>query len=494
MRGRHKCARSTLQSLKRTTCSGTRAATPKRSTRKRKRERTCTPKRRDTVPSWASYVLGAEGHRERFLALKAQADPKWTAFKRACRRSFAERTRVKAADATAQTPPRARELRATGLAGFCKRANHRPRDKADSNSFAATVRAQNPGVAALSPRSHSRAQQRARHKRDRLATRCYTGHTTQIAACELNVELLRDWLELELDRTPHITKALLERLESHDAALSWQYWKRHDVGRLFADPWPSLASMNRDARAVVCYNTDVIDLDMSACHHRIALALGEHYSVANLEPLREYIADPTEWRESIARDAWVSKRDAKLLGVIFLNTGGLSTWISACEYAPQLSTELRAKLNEFQSCCERIRDATLAHERGSLPAPLQSANARTQWSYVLCEREDTALRAIWRAVSDAGARVVMLVYDGLMLIPGRARVSVLESVASKAARSVLGCEMPVRSKEMKLPKAVGVIIKQREQIAQQREQIAKLKKRRVADSKTIATLRRMRES
>jgi hypothetical protein len=491
MRAHRSSARSALQSLPRTTCSGKRAA-PRRCA-KRKRQPPSTPQpRRNRVPAWASYVFGAEGHRERFLAHKTQNDPEWAAFKSAARRAFAERARVKSADASAATPARLHELRDGGLSAFCKRAAHRPRDSA--GSFAATVREQHPAVAALSPRSHSLAQDRARSSHRRLATRHYTGHTTKIAACELNVELLHDWLELGIDSTPHITESLLAELEaSPDAALSWRYWKRHGMGRLFADPWASLASMNRDARAVLCFETNVVDLDMSACHHRIALALGERYNVANLEPLREYVADPKAWRKRIARDAWVSERDAKLLGVIFLNLGGLSTWIAAAEYKPQLSDELRAELKEFQSCCERIRDATLARERDTLPASLGGANARTQWSYLLCEREDTALRAIWRAVTAAGARVVMLVYDGLMLLPGRARRKRLESVATKAASDALGCAMPVLAKPMALPKAVSVLIKQRKQIASQRDQIAKLKKRRVADSKTIALLRKMQK-
>ena len=79
-----------------------------------------------------------------------------------------------------------------------------------------------------------------------------------------------------------------------------------------------------------------------------------------LEPLRAYIADPDACREELAEKACVSKRDAKLAYVILLNTGGLSTWISACEYAPQLSEELRRKLKAFESCCLRIRDRALA--------------------------------------------------------------------------------------------------------------------------------------
>ncbi len=455
------------------------------------RKRARPAKQRARVPGWASYVFGAQSARESFLAHKTQNDSEWPAFKEACRKACVARSREKAAGCA--TPARARELRDGGLAAFCKRRRTGARRPRDSSSFAAEVRKRDPAVASLTPRSHKLAVMRARTTRERHASRCYTHHTTRITARELNVTLLHDWLELEIDRTPHITSALLAQLESSpDAVLAWSYWKRHDMGRLFSDPWASLASMNRDARAVLCHGTRIIDLDMSACHHRIALALSELYNVASLEPLRDYVADTTAWRQRIAREACVSERDAKLAGVIFLNTGGMSTWIAACEYAPQLTESLRAELKALQSCCTRIRDATLARERDALPAALHNANARTQWSYTLCDREDTALRAIWRAVSALGASVVMLVYDGLMLLPGRARKSTLERAATRAASDALGCTMPVLAKPMKLPKAAALLIEQRATIAKLRAENSKLRKQRRADHKTIKFLRNAR--
>ena len=450
----------------------------KSATAKRRRVARTPTKRLARIPAWAPYMLG-EGYRELYLAHKTNNNPKWAAFKEACRKAFRHRARVKACDPTCTTPNRARELRRGGLSAFCKRANHRPRA---SSGFAAQARAANPKLAELSPESHRLAVMRERTQRARLAERTYTGHTTSIPASELNVSLLRDWLALELDSTPHITEALLEKLESPDAELAWSYWKHHNMGRLFADPWESLASLNRKARAVLCFGTLVRDLDMSCCHHRIALALGERYKVPGLERLHEYVADPTAWRQRIARDASISERDAKLAGVIFMNTGCMSTWISACEYAPQLTPALRSELKELSACCTRIRDATLRREGESLPATLRGAHARTRWSYVLCDHEDQALRAIWSAVSQLGAKIVMLVYDGLMLLPGRARRCTLEAAATQAASNALGCFMPCVIKPMKLPKAMRVV-------TDLRAKNAKLKLGRANDKRALKLCR-----
>ena len=466
--------------------------THKRSSLKRRRVRLATrsspasKRQRNVVPDWAPYIYG-ENYAEKFLADKRTRAVEWVRFKDACRRACAARATAKLAGRS--TPARAKQLRSGGgLAAFCrrKRGDGRPRSLAGSDTFAARVRQQNPELAALSPTSHTLAIKRARKKQKSFETRAYSHHTTSVACSELNTTLLRDWYDLDIDSTPHITSRILEQLESsHDAQLTWRYWKRHDMGRLFADPWESLASLNRLARAVLCFSTGILDLDMSCCHHRIALALGERYGVSELEPLRTYVADPKAWRTQLADDARVSMRDAKLAGVILLNTGGLSTWINACEYTVQLDERLRADLKALQSCCERIRDAVLAHERDAFPAELMSENARTRWSYVLCEREDRALRAIWRAVAAKGARVVQLVYDGLMLLPGRARRSVLERAATRAATDALGCDMPCVFKEMKLPKPLRVIMRKD-------AEIAKLKKLLKGKNATIRSLREMR--
>ncbi len=210
-------------------------------------------RQRNTVPDWAQYIYG-ENYAEKFLADKRTRAAEWVRFKDACRKACAARATAKLA--MRPTPTRARQLRSGGgLAAFCrrKRGDGRPRSLAGSDSFAAGVRQRNPAVAALSPTSHTLTIKRARAKQKRFETRVYSHHTSSVACSELNVTLLRDWYELDVDSTPHITSRILEQLESsHDAELTFRYWKRHDMGRLFSDPWESLASLNRLARALCC--------------------------------------------------------------------------------------------------------------------------------------------------------------------------------------------------------------------------------------------------
>ncbi len=107
---------------------------------------------------------------------------------------------------------------------------------------------------------------------------------------------------------------------------------------------------------------------------------------------------------------------------------------------------------------------------------------------MLCDREDQALRAIWRVVSALDARVVMLVYDGLMLLSGpRTRRATLERAATKAASEQLGCVMPVVIKPMKLPVAMKVV-------TDLRSELAKLKRKYAGVTKANTLLRKQIKS
>lgn len=328
-------ARSSLASI---TGEPTKRRATKRGPAKRiaPRNQRTPRKRRDRPPAWAKYIFGS-GFRETYLAHKLADTQSWKRFKEACENAFKSRKRAK--ERALDTSQRCRDLKAGGLAGFLRRAACRPRT--DNDTFASRVREARPEIAVLSPKSQRDAIARERTLQRTESHRLPTHHATSIDATCLNAPLLRKWVDLGLDSTPHITETLLDRIEEHNA-LAWRYWQTHGMGRLFAKPWESLASLNRNARAVLCHDRPVLDLDMSACHHRIALAKGEQYNVADFEPLREYVRDPTAWRKRIEREAFVSKSDAKILGVILLNLGGLSTWYSAAEYIPQLSPALRA--------------------------------------------------------------------------------------------------------------------------------------------------------
>jgi hypothetical protein len=474
LRAKLKRSRSTLSALPSTTCAG------QTSTRKRKK----TQKNR--VPAWAEYFYDGPDYRDEYLAHKQLDLPQWSRYKRAAKDGY--RKRKAAIDAGGSTPAKVRALKRNSLEAFVQRANRRPLSN-DDNAFAAQIRARNPEIALLTPKSQQRAIKREHAKKRRKLNHIETHHTTHVTASELNVPLLRSWFDLKLDRTPRITQHLLDLLEGGadaDARLEWCYWRSEGMGRLFAEPWESLASMNRDARAVLCFERNVLDLDMSCCHHRIALEKGIRYGVEDLEPLRRYVADPKKWRTEIEREACVGAGDAKMLGVVLLNLGGLGVWCQASEFVPQLSTELRTRLEAFRACCLRIRDATLLHEQDTFPASLQNACRRRRWSFSLCATEDRALCAIWQAVHALGARVVMLVYDGLMLIPGPASRDALADAATLAATQACGIQMPTRFKEMKLPEAMNVILRKD-------REIAKLSKQYAGSKRTVTHLRDMIE-
>ena len=123
---------------------------------------------------------------------------------------------------------------------------------------------------------------------------------------------------------------------------------------------------------------------MSACHHRIAYMKGVLYGVEDLEPLWDYTKDPKAWREEIEDLTGCSSKDAKGLGVILLNTGGLQVWMEVSESRPDVSEELRAELEDFRACCKRIRDTTLEREAASFPPSLRNANPRRRWSFAMC--------------------------------------------------------------------------------------------------------------
>ena len=72
----------------------------------------------------------------------------------------------------------------------------------------------------------------------------------------------------------------------------------------------------------------------------------------------------------------------------------------------------------------------------------------------------------------------MLVYDGLMLLPESVDLDDLAAAATEAASKACGCHMPTRFKEMKLPVAMEVILKQQEMIRERDNEIATLKRKK----------------
>lgn len=458
--------------------------------RKQKRGRTvseakASAKPRERLPAWAEYCFGP-GWRQQFLSAKDIDNPSWKKYKRAAGDAFRERK--KATSTGADTPQRIRRrFKATGFAGFVAQPTHRPKDT-KMTAFATRYRTKHPELSKMKPRAQWRVIRHAHMTELRRKTRAYTSHFTTVTAASLNVKLLRVWYDKKVDSTPRITRTVLEKLEK-GIALSWRYWRTHGMGRLFADPWESIASMNRKARAVLCFGTYILDLDMSNCHPRIALMKGIKYGVTELKPLQDYVADSKAWRRRIALETGCSDDDSKMLGVIMLNLGSLSCWIQACECVPDVSESLREEIEAFRACVLRVRDATLERERSIFPPALRGANPRRRWSFSLCAVEDRALRAIWDAVAKLGAKVVMLVYDGLMLLPQGADTDELSRAATAAATRVCGCTMPARFKAMELPQVMQDHLDHKSAMREKRKTIATRDATIVERDATIASLR-----
>ena len=429
--------------------------------------------KRARIPPWAQYFLPGPDWEAQYRALMHRTDDVWRRFCRSCRDAWRARTAAKAARPPQPTPKRARELRAGGLAAFVARKQNRPR--ADTG-FTAAYRRKHPEVLTLDSKGQRRAVERARSKTTRRTARVRTSHVTSVASAALNVPLLESWLALDLDPAPALTKKLLKMLRKEKCA--WKYWRSGGgMGRLWAEPWPSLASVNTKARAVVCHERAVGDLDMSACHHRIALAKARRYGVSEVGPLERYVANPKAMRDDVESRTQCGKGAAKLVYVILLNGGSVATWTNVCRETegavPDIPADLYAELLAFRDCCLKIRDVVLARERSSFPKALRRASPSRRWSFAMSAVEDRALRAIWRAVEKLGASVIMLVYDGLMLLlNGAASQDELAAAATKAATAASGCEMPTRFKPMKLPPAMREIIRLRQQIADRDATIA----------------------
>ncbi len=471
-------------------------ARPRNSTTKRtsKPKAKRKVKTRNRVPAWAPYFIGGPDWRREYLSNKPRTDRAWKRFSRYA--GECHLLRLAAKKDGASTPKRAREVRDAGYAVDAQPARKRGRPQARGSGFAAEYRRAHPEITSLSSKAQTRVINLARAKRhERTKYHVYSCLVTSISAASLNVPLLRRWCDLDLDRTPHITRDLLAKLESHPHALSWRYYRSGGgMGRLWADPWSSLASMTRDARAVLCFGTDVLDLDMSCCHHRIALMLGERYKVSDLQPLREYVADPKAWRDDIEKQTRCSSIDAKILGVILLNLGGLSVWVNTAERKPRIPDALRAKLHDFQSCCKRIKEAVLPKWSRRFPECLRRARPARRWSFALCSIEDRALRAIHASVEALGAEVVMLVYDGLMLLSHGADLDELAAAATKAATCAAGCAMPTRFKGMKLPSVMQLVLKlERESATEiaERDTVIAQQKREIAHVASENALLRM---
>lgn len=212
------------------------------------------------------------------------------------------------------------------------------------------------------------------------------------------------------------------------------------------------------------YLTTVLDLDMSACHHRIAYMKGLLYGVEDLEPLAKYVKDPKAWRKRIKDETECTIKDAKAVGMILLNTGGLQCWMEAAESTPIVSDELHIELEKFRDCATRIRDVALVREQHIFPPALRKANPRRRWSFSMAAVEDKALRAIWKEVEALGAKVIMPVYDGLMLLPREANKVELAAAATEAATKACGCPMPTRFKPMEIEGCLKVILRYEERI------------------------------
>lgn len=93
---------------------------------------------------------------------------------------------------------------------------------------------------------------------------------------QINVDALQHWLSLfnTSDRRFIMARKVLRRaLANPTNTIINIHWRRFGIGRMYAGPWASLASMDRSSRAVALIGVALLDLDMNNAHPRIALML-----------------------------------------------------------------------------------------------------------------------------------------------------------------------------------------------------------------------------
>jgi len=86
----------------------------------------------------------------------------------------------------------------------------------------------------------------------------------------VNVDALRTWLLLfPTDRRFVMARKVLSRAMSNPERVILNFhWRRFDVGRMYAGPWASLASMDRSSRAVALIGSALLDVDFNNAHPR----------------------------------------------------------------------------------------------------------------------------------------------------------------------------------------------------------------------------------
>ena len=339
------------------------------------------------------------------------------------------------------------------------------------------LRAENLGASEGALRRLYNAELRARSRVD--------AHIS--TSCVINVAALKKWLVDPDNKHQACARRLLDLAEripgpSEHKRIVHEHWQRHGVGRLFAEPWASLASVDRKSRAVALFGFLVWDFDLENAHPRIsehiyrAARAGLPHVDKLLAPLTELLTD----RERILAEQKAghntSRGAIKTLLVALLNGGGIypDRWL-ADSCADPVEGQLREYLERFKSCVTAIKnsclEASLNPENESIPRlPKEFINdvglakdPKRYWSFLLAVFENRALMAIYATAIFMGCEVWSFQYDGLMA--GPANPSMLDSLglsqaefseyiaktASLVVSYTTGMNLPVKVKRLPLP-------------------------------------------
>ena len=63
-------------------------------------------------------------------------------------------------------------------------------------------------------------------------------------------------------------KVLRRALDAPQHVIINTHWRRYGIGRMYAGPWASLASMDRHSRAVALIGAALLDVDFNNAHPR----------------------------------------------------------------------------------------------------------------------------------------------------------------------------------------------------------------------------------
>jgi hypothetical protein len=335
----------------------------------------------------------------------------------------------------------------------------------------------------------------------------------------INVAALRKWLTDPKHKGQVMARKLLKLAEAAPGpdtkkCLKHVHWQRHGTGRMYADPFTSIASVDRPSRAVATLGFGLKDSDYDNIHPRCACALyrksQSHRPRAVVDRELTHLLDYINRREIIL--SWLAEaqdtdRCAIKTQLVAILNGSMiypAGWIVDHGASAVHAGPVREWLDAFRSCVQRVKAVCCAVSLDSnnerlyrLPEEFKSTDLPRYWSFMLQAEEVVALNALFAAATSMGSEVWSLQYDGLMFAPpspdqlrGSAftvqdHSECLIQVGEQVAEMLLGYPLRLKIKDLPLPALFAENIQLKKQL---RAKDAEMKKQLRAKDAEIARL------